>query len=84
MNKIITKSKKTAIKLVSSFDIGIDKGHGKTAFIGGTQAGSCELYLITYDRIVDANSPNRTWTTDDNTPIWYVDHYCDVQIKELS
>lgn len=53
--------------------------HPHTAFVGSV--GGCQgLFLITYECIVLAENPNKTW--NDKAP-FKVDHFCDVRISEV-
>lgn len=54
-----------------------------TAFVGRILDNSLNrLYLLAYSVIVQADDPSCTWS-EGTTPSWYVDHFCDVEIKEL-
>ena len=60
---------------------------GVTAFIGTSpDSKELELYLITYDNIVLASDPSKTWSGRGNiTPIkFYVDRFVNIDITVVS
>jgi len=82
MNKVIISKPTESRKPTHRLEDLISNNSPETAFIGQCGNGPPhELYLIAYECVALARSPNRTWS-DSDCNVW-VDRFVNLEIKEI-
>jgi len=82
MNYVIMPSNKITTKEFKLKDLTLENKGTQTAFIGRCGLGpDRSLYLVTYNRIILANDPDRSWSSPNCSVL--VDRFVDVEIKVL-